>query len=92
MPKPASGLPAESARLLEDRALAAWDAIGLEGYGRIDMRFHEKRGPLVLDVNPNPDISPDAGLALAAKRGGIAYEELIARIVRDALRRRRQPA
>lgn len=79
-------------RLVRTRALAAYHAIGLAGYGRIDLRVHPTRGPLVLDVNPNPDISPDAGLARAAARGGLAYEELISRIVRDAVRRGRRAA
>lgn len=92
MPKPADDVAPAIAAALRERALAAWDAIGLAGYGRIDLRLHPERGPLVLDVNPNPDLSPDAGLANAAKRGGIAYEQLIARIVRDALRRGTEPA
>ncbi|MDZ4772342.1 MAG: ATP-grasp domain-containing protein [Planctomycetota bacterium] len=87
MPKPAVDLPGDLARILGERALAAWDAIGLEGYGRIDMRVHPTRGPLVLDVNPNPDLSPGAGLSTAATRAGLTHEQLIARIVRDALRR-----
>lgn len=92
MPKPAEDVPQAIAAALRERALAAWEAIGLAGYGRIDLRLHPERGPLVLDVNPNPDISPDAGLALAARRGGIEYEQLIVRIVRDALRRGTEPA
>jgi D-alanine-D-alanine ligase len=92
MPKPADDVSPAIVAALKERALAAWDAIGLAGYGRIDLRLHPERGPLVLDVNPNPDISPDAGLALAARRGGIEYEQLIARIVRDALRRGTEPA
>jgi D-alanine-D-alanine ligase len=87
MPKPAGDVPPAITAQLHERALAAWHAIGLAGYGRIDLRLHPERGPLVLDVNPNPDLSPDAGLALAARRAGLVHEQLIARILRDALRR-----
>jgi D-alanine-D-alanine ligase len=87
MPGPIRDLAPELEALVRARARAAYDAVGLEGYGRIDLRVHPTRGPLVIDVNPNPDISPDAGLAKAAARGGIAYEELIARIVRSATER-----
>lgn len=74
-------------QLLRERARGAYDALDLAGYGRVDLRVHPVRGPLVIDVNPNPDISPDAGLARAAARGGIPYEQLIARIVRTAASR-----
>ena len=87
MPGPVRDLDPELEARARARALAAYDAVGLEGYGRVDLRLHPTRGPLVIDVNPNPDISPDAGLAKAAARGGIAYDELIARIVRSATRR-----
>jgi len=80
-------LSLEVARAVHTTASAAYRALGLAGYGRIDLRLHAERGPLVIDVNPNPDISPEAGLARAAARGGIDYEQLIARIIRDAERR-----
>jgi D-alanine-D-alanine ligase len=91
-PVPARDLSEDLERAVRERARAAYDALDLSGYGRVDMRVHPVRGPLVIDVNPNPDISPDAGLAKAAARGGIAYEELLARIVRAAIARGNAPA
>ena len=41
--------------------------------------------PSVIDVNPNNDIHPDAGLAAAARSVGLAYPELIARVVECAI-------
>lgn len=86
MPIAVTGLAPELEVAIRDVAVRAYNAIGLRGYGRIDVRVHPERGPLVLDVNPNPDISPDAGLARAAERGGLSYEELIARIIDGARR------
>jgi D-alanine-D-alanine ligase len=71
---------------VEKLALAAWRALGLRDYGRVDLRL-DARGPFVVDVNPNPDLSRGAGLCLAAERAGIGYEELVVGILRGAARR-----
>jgi D-alanine-D-alanine ligase len=72
---------------VERVARAAWDALGLRDYGRIDLRVDAAGMPWVIDVNPNPDISPDAGVARAARIAGMSYSQLIARIARVALQR-----
>jgi D-alanine-D-alanine ligase len=79
------------ARELEQRirevAKAAYAALGLAGYGRVDLRIDANERPLVIDVNPNPDLSPDAGFAKAAARAGIDHAHTVRRIVDDALAR-----
>jgi D-alanine-D-alanine ligase len=85
-------LDAELERACRRAALAAYNALGLEGYGRVDMRVDDHCGPLVIDVNSNPDISPTAGFARAAERAGIGYAQLIARIIEEARRDDRLPA
>lgn len=73
-------------RALEDLALRCWRAFGLLGYARIDFRA-DAAGPQIIDVNPNPCISPDAGFAAAASRAGMSYEDLVGTILDDALAR-----
>ncbi len=57
------------------------------GYSRVDFRTDGNGKLFVLEVNPNPDISPDAGLARAARAGGLSYEALILEILRLGLAR-----
>jgi D-alanine-D-alanine ligase len=69
-------------------ARQAWEELcGAEGYGRVDLRVDAAGQPFVLEVNPNPDISDSAGLSRMARARGWEYDELIARIVDEALSR-----
>lgn len=68
---------------LRSAARGAWRALGLSGYARVDLRVEDGgRGRLaVIDVNPNPDLSPDAGFSLTAQRSGLTHAELVAWIL-----------
>ncbi len=61
-------------------ATRVWAAVDGTGYGRIDVRMDGRGRLFVIEVNPNPDLSPDAGLARQASAAGWSYPELIARI------------
>jgi D-alanine-D-alanine ligase len=74
----------ELAEALEDTALEAFEALGCRDYARIDMRQGADGVLRVLEVNPNPDISTDAGLARAARSVGLSYDELIIEIIASA--------
>lgn len=60
---------------------------GLCGYSRVDFRSNRNGKLFVLEVNPNPDISPDAGLARAGRAEGLSYDALILAILRLGLAR-----
>ena len=83
-----SGLLAEVKRV----ALAAWRAVGGEGYGRVDMRIDAEGKPWILEVNANPDLAPDAGLSRMAKVAGLDYAALVHAICSAALERRQRDA
>jgi len=65
---------------------AAWKAMEGKGYGRVDLRVDEQGRPWVLEVNPNPDLNDDAGLARMARAAGWDYAELVRRVAEVALR------
>jgi D-alanine-D-alanine ligase len=81
-------LPAPIPDALRNRlvttAVRSWRVLGMRGYGRVDFRVRRNR-PFVVDVNPNCDISSDAGLARAARHAGMTYAQLCDRVVRLAL-------
>jgi D-alanine-D-alanine ligase len=62
----------------------AWRLFGLTGFARVDFRVREDGTPLILEINTNPCISPDAGFAAAAAEAGLSYEALIEAIVEAA--------
>jgi len=72
---------------VQEVALAAYRAVELRDYGRVDLRVDASGQPWVIDVNPNPDISPDAGVTRAAAAAGMTYPQMVAEIARIALAR-----
>ncbi len=77
-------IDAKLERRLVTTARAAWRLVGGRGYGRVDMRVDEAGRPWILEVNPNPDISDDAGLSAMAAARGWSYPELVLRIFESA--------
>ncbi|HEY4185300.1 MAG TPA: ATP-grasp domain-containing protein [Polyangia bacterium] len=70
-------------------ARGAWDALELRDYGRVDIRLSADGVPYVIDVNPNCDLSHEAGgFSKAAKAGGLTYDDVVSRILELALARR----
>lgn len=68
-------------------ARGAWESHGLRDYARVDLRVDKDGQPWVIDVNPNPDISPDAGVARSAAVAGMSYVQMISKLADVAWRR-----
>jgi D-alanine-D-alanine ligase len=81
-------IPADLARRIGQVARLAWEEMaGAEGYGRVDLRLAENGQPCIIEVNPCPDLSSDAGLARMARAAGWDYTELVMQIVDEAMNR-----
>jgi len=70
---------------IAETALAAFRLLGCRGYARVDMRLDREGRINVIEVNPNPDISPGSGAARQAEAAGITYTQFIEKIVLLAL-------
>jgi len=83
----ATDLPEETELLLQQTAVAAFQALELRDYGRVDMRLQPDGHVHVIEVNPNPWLSSRAEFAMAARKSGRTYTQLIEEIVELATAR-----
>ncbi|HTM22929.1 MAG TPA: hypothetical protein VL172_20540 [Kofleriaceae bacterium] len=90
LPVPLRAIAADAAAAIEAAAVAAFRALDLRDFGRVDLRVDAQGRPWVIDVNPNCDLSPDAGAARAARSAGIEYPQLLGRICELAWARTRR--
>src|SRR3954453_4769159 len=81
---PVEDLDEETTKILQDTAVAAYRALKLRDYGRIDMRLNNKGEVYVIEANPNPWLASGQEFAMAAKKSGRSYTELIGEIVERA--------
>jgi D-alanine-D-alanine ligase len=78
---PAEGLSEETTTLLQQTAVAVYQALELRDYARIDMRLRPDGRVAVIEANPNPWLASRAEFAMAARRAGRTYPQLIEEIV-----------
>jgi D-alanine-D-alanine ligase len=69
-----------------DAALRTWDALGLEGFARVDLILADD-GPQVLEANAIPGLTDTSLLPMAAEAAGLEFEGLVERILELALSR-----
>jgi len=73
---------------VEDLALRAYQVLECRDTGRIDIRLDAQGRPAFMEINPLPGLHPThSDLPMIAAQEGMAYEELISRIVVSALTR-----
>ena len=79
-------LAEEQSRAVTEAALRAYEALGCEGFSRVDLMLGEA-GPQVLEVNAIPGLTDTSLLPQAAEAAGIGFEGLVERILELALER-----
>jgi D-alanine-D-alanine ligase len=73
---------------LQSTAAEAFRVMGCRDYARIDMRMDAKGRLYILEVNPNPDISLNAGYARSLAAAGIGYPDFWKTMVDNAMKRK----
>jgi D-alanine-D-alanine ligase len=83
----ATDLSEETTQLLQQTAIQAYQALELRDYGRVDMRLKADGTVSVIEVNPNPWLASRAEFAMAARKSGRTFAQLIGEIVDLAMAR-----
>ncbi len=84
---PAKDLAPDLATRIQRLAKRIYRTLELDGYARIDFRLSADGVPYFLEANPNPEIAESQEFAAAALHDGIAYPDLLHRIVALGMRR-----
>ena len=83
----AEDLSEETMALLQQTAVAVFQALELRDYARIDMRLRPDGRVAVIEANPNPWLASKAEFAMAARKSGRNYTQLIEELVDLAMAR-----
>ena len=86
-PIPAADIPAETEKLLGDSALAAFKALGLSGYSRIDFILTEDNRAYCLEANTLPGMTPTSLIPQMAAEEGMDYGQLCEKIIEVSQRK-----
>jgi D-alanine-D-alanine ligase len=80
-------LPKEVEAQVQEIALRTYNVMGCRDYARVDMRLDAALNPYVIEVNTNPDISPEAGFARSILKSGRTYTEFINQLIEFVIAR-----
>lgn len=80
-------LPKRVKTIIENTAVKVYNTMQCRDYARIDIRLDKNKIPYIIDINPNPCLSPDSGFVRSAMEAGLNYEKLIGEIVNSCKKR-----
>ena len=75
------GLPQAQERALADVCLLAFRSLHCAHWGRVDFILDESGAPFFLEVNTVPGMTSHSLVPLAARKAGISYAQVVARIL-----------
>jgi D-alanine-D-alanine ligase len=79
------GLPTDREQAIQALALRAFDALGAEGWGRVDLMLDEQGAPWLIEVNTLPGMTDHSLVPMAAAAWGLSFQGLVLRILEISL-------
>ena len=70
---------------MQQLALRAFNAVGANGWGRVDFMCDEDGKPWLIEVNTIPGLTDHSLVPMAAKAAGVSFEHLMLRILAQTL-------
>lgn len=83
------GLPEDQERALQNLARQAFESCGASGWGRVDLMLDAKGKPWFIEVNTVPGMTDHSLVPMAARVAGIAFDELVMRVLATSLKHER---
>lgn len=75
------GLPDEQERAIQQQALLAYQTLGCEGWGRVDVIVDRTGGFYFLEANTSPGMTNHSLVPMAARTAGMEFDELVLKIL-----------
>jgi D-alanine-D-alanine ligase len=82
-----SGLSAPAEQHLANLALAAFNAVGAQGWGRVDFMMDGSGRPYLLELNTVPGMTDHSLVPMAARAAGMDFDELVWRVLETSFAR-----
>jgi len=79
------GLSKQQENELQALALKACNAVGVKGWGRVDLFIDESNIAQLIEVNTVPGMTDHSLVPMAAKANGMGFDELVWRILESSL-------
>ncbi len=76
-----SGLPPDRESAIRAQALKAYQVLGCQGWGRVDLILTETNRFYFLEANTSPGMTSHSLVPMAAKAAGISFEDLVLNIL-----------
>ncbi|MBK8286345.1 MAG: D-alanine--D-alanine ligase [Ahniella sp.] len=80
------GIEGEPAREMQAQAMAAFEAVGASGWGRVDVMRDRDGHNYLIEVNTTPGMTEKSLVPKAAREAGIDYPELCWRILETSFK------